>query len=182
MRRTRVTSYCFVSYLPARDGRGPRPDGPEGTRVVVLADLPGLGWGLCEVDENGDWSPEQLVTAELAGLIESAMRYPPALALARSEMPQVFGDDRPNQEEFARAYGVALRTHLSRQHEATYVMAQALKSADERLNGGEWYWVLQVSGRPAVASWVSADFEIHDTDMNDFDFTGQQLRRLGYAG
>ena len=179
--QTRVMSYCFMNYRPARDGHGLEPDCPEGAGYVLLADLRGLRWGIFEVHENDAWSPEKPVSDELAGLIESAKRYPPALGLARGEMAQVFGDHRPSQVEFARAYGTALRTHLSRQHEAPYIMAQALRSEVGYLTQGEWYWVLEISGSPAVASWISDDFHVYDNDMNDFDFTGQQLKQLGYT-
>ena len=94
----------------------------------------------------------------------------------------VFVDHRPSVAEFAGAYEVAVRTHLSRQHEAPYVLAPAVKNDVGKLRRGEWYWLLEVSGTPPAISWVSADFQIHQTDVNDFDLTGQQLKRLGYSG
>jgi hypothetical protein len=165
-------TYCFMNHVPAKAGDGLR----------LLADLPGLEWGIFEIDPGDPGSPENLVSDELAGLIESAKRYPPALGLAREELGQVFGEACPSQTEFARAYGVALRTHLSRQHESPYVLAPALRDEVGYLTKGEWYWVLGVSGNPAMASWVSDDFHIHSNDVNDFDFTGQQLKHLGYSG
>ena len=97
-------------------------------------------------------------------------------------MDLVFADHRPNQVEFAKAYGTALRAHLSRQYQESYVMAEAAVGEAGRLTEGEWYWILEISGNPAAASWVSADFRICKNDMNDFDFTGQQMKRLGYVG
>jgi hypothetical protein len=174
--------YCFLNYRPARDGEGLEPDCPDDVAFNLLADLRDIGWGIFDVDETARWNPDQLVSDELARLIESGKRYPPALALARGEVTLVFGDDRPERGEFARAYGLALRTHLARQHEAPYILAQALRSETGRLVQGEWYWVLEVSGSPTFASWVSDDFHVYENDMNDFDFSGQQLKRLGFAG
>lgn len=175
-------SYCFMNFTPAADGEPREPMRPEGIGSSLLADLPGAEWGLFEVDHDDGWAPEAPVSDELAGLIESGKRYPPALALARDEVRMVFVDHRPSSSEFAGAYEVAVRTHLSRQHEAPYVLAPALKNDVGKLRRGEWYWLLEVSGTPVVISWVSADFQIHRNDVNDFDLTGRQLKRLGYAG
>ncbi len=173
-------SYCFMNFL--RNGQGLAPDCPDGVGFVLLADLPRVPWGLFAADENDAWSPQHLVSAELAALIESGKRYPPALALARDEVRQVFGDHCPSEAEFARAYGLSVRTHLSRQHESSYVLAPALKDGAGDLTKGEWYWVLRISGKPPAASWVSRDFHVYSNDMNDFDLTGQQLKRLGHSG
>ena len=177
-----MKSYCFLSHVPASDGQAPVPESPDGTECLLLADLPELGWGIYDVTHDESWSPASPVSDELAGLIESGKRYPPALGLARQEVGEVFGDHRPSQLELARAHGTALRVHLSRQHEAPYVVAPALKKDTGYLEVGEGYWVLDVSGRPAVASWVSDDFHIYSDDVNVFDLTGQQLKRLGYVG
>jgi len=174
--------YCFLDYRPARDGQSPSPDCPEGIGFVLLADLPGVPWGLFETGADDAWSPQNPVREELAALIESGKRYPPALALARQEVKEVFGDHGPSHAEFARAYGAALRNHLSRQHESPYVLAPALKDQVGDLIRGEWYWVLQISGSPPTATWVSDDFHVFNNKITDFDLTVQQLKRLGYSG
>ena len=177
-------SYCFMNLFPSRDGHGLEPACPDGVSFLLLADLPKVEWGLYEVDGNKDddgWVPETPVSDELAALIESGKRYPPALGLARQEVGQVFGDHLPNQVEFARAYAAAVRTYLSRQHESPYVLAQALEGEQGYLTKGEWYWVLQISGNPPAASWVSDDFHVYTNRVNDFDLTGQQLKHLGYS-
>ena len=162
-------AYCFLHHAEAEGGH-------------LLADVDGLGWGIFEVEAHTGVAPGRPVPDALARLIESAKRYPPALALARDELEEVFGGHRPDEHLLARAYATALKTHMSRQHEAAYVMAQALPGRSQDLREGEWYWVLEVSGSPAVASWVSADFHVRKADLAAFDLTGQQLKRLGYAG
>jgi hypothetical protein len=175
-------AYLFLDYRPAGDGQGYEPDCPPDTPFLLLADIRGLGWGIFDIDIESEWPTGKAVSDDLACLIESARRYPPALGLARQEVGQVFGEHHPSQEEFSRAYGTALATHLARQHEVPYILAPALREEVGYLAKGEWYWVLQISGSPGVASWVSADFYIYKNDMNDFDFTGQQLKALGYVG
>jgi hypothetical protein len=174
--------FCFLEYRPASDREGRTPDCPEEIGFLLLADHPGLQWGIFHVERSEEWSPPDPVGEDLERLIVSGKRYPPALALARYEVRQVFGDHCPSLEDFARAYGVALRHHLSQQPESPYVLAQALKDEVGYLDEGEWYWVLRVSGSPPVASWVSGDFHVYNNDMSDFDLTGQQLKQLGYSG
>jgi hypothetical protein len=144
---------------------------PEATRAVLLADLPALPWGLYETAEDAAGSP---VSERLAALIESGKRYPPALALARLEVRQVFVEHSPSPAEFAPSYEAALRNLLSRQHEAPYLMAP-------HLTNGAWYWVLEISGSPPKLSWVSDDFAVQTGKITEFDLTGQQLKRLGYS-
>ena len=145
---------------------------PEAKGAVLLADLPSLPWGVFETTDGAAGQP---VSERLAALIESGKRYPPALALARNEVRQVFSEHGPSYAEFARSYEAALRNLLSRQHEAPYLMAPLLTS-------GEWYWVLEISGSPPKLSWVSNDFDVQTGKITDFDLTGQQLKRLGYSG
>jgi len=175
-------SYCFLDYLPARDGHGLEPDCPPRIDCLVLADGPGGEWGLFEIDDDDTWAPETPVSDELVALIESGKRYPPALALARDEMGLVFDDHCPSQADFASAYRTALQTHLARQHESPYVLAEALTDEVVELTRGEWYWILDISGSPPAVSWVSDDFYVYRSDMSDFDLTGQQLKQLGYSG
>ena len=177
-------SYCFMHLRAAREGDGLEPDFPDGVGFLLLGDLPTLDWGLYEFYTNTPdepWTPPELVSDELAALIESGKRYPPALALAREELALVFGDHHPSQVELQRAYVAAVRAHLSRQHEAPYLLAPALEDVEGRLSRDEWYWVLSIKGSPPIASWVSEDFHIHDSPVAQFDLTGQQLRKLGYS-
>ena len=173
--------YCFLNYLPRKDDNKLSPDCPDEVGTLLLADLPGLEWGLFDVTAGQGWSPQDPATADLAKLIESAKRYPPALALAREEVGLVFENHRPERAEFGRVYGAALQTHLFKQHEAPYVLAPALKDEVGYLRKGEWYWLLQVAGSPPVLSWVSHDFHMCNGGINDFDLTGAQLKHLGYV-
>ena len=174
-------SYCFMNLRASREGTGLEPDFPESVGFVLLADLPTVDWGVYEfnADVGGDaWTPSAPVGDKLARLIESGKRYPPALAIAREEVVQVFGDHQPSQSEFTTAYTAALRAHLSRQQEAPYLLVQALRDDTGYLSAGEWYWALRIHGSPQVVSWVSDDFQVYENPVNDFDLTGQQLKQL----
>jgi len=175
--------FCFMDLRAAKAGVESQPEFPEGVDYLLLADLPKSDWGVYEFSTNRDegWTPPAPVSNELALLIESGKRYPPALAFARDEVRQLFDEHRPSHAEFTTAYSAALRTHLSRQPEAPFVMAQALGDEVGYLSRGEWYWVLGVTGSPQIVSWVSADFHVHNNPVADFDLTGQQLRQLGYS-
>lgn len=174
--------YCFLDHRPAGDAGPPVPDCPDSVAARSLATVETAPWGLYRVEGDPGWAPEHPVGDALAALIESATRYPPALGLARDELPTVFAEHAPTREQFASAYGTALRTHLARQHEAPYVVAAATRDIPGDLVRGQWYWLLGVAGTPAVVSWVSADFTIFQSDLATFDLTGDQLKRLGFAG
>ena len=169
--------YCFVTK---RDACGSEPDGPGQIGWRLLADLPDVDWALYEsaaVDGAEPGAAEPVAPA-LARLIESGKRYPPALALAREEVVEVLAGERPDRFDFTTALSAALRAYLERQHEAPFLMVPALADGVDGLRRGEWYWVLQITGTPAVASWVSDELVICENPAADFDLTGLQLRRL----
>ena len=167
----------------ARQGADLEPEFPDGVRSLLLADLPNLEWGVYEFFTNGDgWAPAALVGDDLARLIESGKRYPPALALAREEVVQVFGDHPASQAQFSTAYAAAIRNGLVRQPESPFVLAEALADEAGYLCPGVWYWILEVEGTPPLAFWVSDDFQVFKNPVSDFDLTGQQLKQLGYSG
>jgi hypothetical protein len=172
--------FCFLNQKPNPDGEDSVPIVPDGVRAVLLADLPGLEWGLFEVHAAIRWKLEAPVDEQLDGLIRSALRFPPALALARNELGLVFEDRKPTRDQLIAAYTAALESHLAKQNESPYVLAPAIKDDPGYLKRGEWYWVIEVSGRPAVVRWISSDFRIYKGDVTDFDLTGQQLKNLGY--
>ena len=175
-------TYCFLKWVPAADGHGMAPDCPGEVHARLLTSLGNAGWGIFEASHDESWLPENPVDKQLSDLIDSGKRYPPALAISGHEMKEVFGEETPSQVEFARAYARALKAHLSKQHEAPYILAPALNSDAGYLWEGEWYWVLRVTGSPPRAEWVSDDYFLCENDVNDFDLTGQQLKRLGYMG
>ena len=172
-------SYCFMKYRPASDGHGREPDCPDSVSCLLLAGPRDTEWGLWDyVDkESSGWRPEYPAGESLAILIESGKRYPPALAIARQETEEVCEGQASSKEDIQRAFASALQHHLSRQHEARYVLAMALQGDGIDLCKGEWYWV--VSADSSTVSWVSDDFFVHSNPISAFDLTGAQLKYLG---
>lgn len=143
---------------------------------LLLATLPDLDWGLYAC--AGGTAAGSPVTEPLASLIESGRRYPPALALTREEIVEVFAGHRPTEAELTTACTAALRAYLARQPDAPFLLAESTVDEPGLRRRGEWYWLLQIGGTPPVVSWVTDGFRIVDAAADGFDLTGQQLRTL----
>jgi hypothetical protein len=172
-------AFAFMTLRHSTDGWG--PDCPDGTEFFLLADTRSVEWGLYSYDPpigNESWSPPDSVDAGLEALIYSGMRYPPALAIARLEVEQLFRDREPTQQEFAEACAACIHRRLSQQATAPFELARANQGELVDLTPGEWYWILRVKGNPPVASWVSGDYFVYQRAAADFDLSEQQLERL----
>lgn len=173
--------FCFASLRRASDGFGWEPDLPESVSFLLLATLKEVRWGIYEVtpvEHNVDWIPPNPVSDELAALICSGRRYPPALAIARHDMTHQFGTRRPSQTEFAEAYSVAIQTRLSQQQDAPYFLARVRQREEFYLTPGEWHWVLRVSGSPPMAEWVSEDYFVYQSPVEHFELSEDQIERI----
>lgn len=173
--------FCFVGLRKARDHEGWEPDFPDGVACSFVADLRQIGWAIYEyaVDEaNEGWEPQSPVSDELGHLIESAKRYPPALAIGRDDMRQVFEGRCPTQREFADALADSLRKRLAQQPAEPFVLACAVGGDGFYVHPGEWYWVLRTRRDPPTAWWVSDDYFIYADDLRTFALTVEQIERL----
>lgn len=173
--------FAFANLRRASDGHGWEPDVPEGVSCLLLADVLGANWALYRfrLSEGSEtWRSLTPVNDELKALIYSAMRYPPALALARNEVRRLFSGRQPTHDEFADAYGAAIRRHLIQQGSVPFALAQATEDEDVDLTKGEWYWVVGVDGDPPIASWVSDDYFIYRRSALAFDLTEAHLARF----
>jgi hypothetical protein len=174
-----------MNLRKSKDEHGWEPAFPKRIGFLLLADLPGMKWGIYEYElsqDNEDWTPSNPVSDELEALIWSGKRYPPALAIARHEMIHLFSAGQPNPQEFAEAYANAIRSRLSGQQEAPYFLAQALRGDGIDLVPGEWYWLLRIKGDPPVAFWVSGDYFIYENPVSDFELANCQIERLKIEG
>ncbi len=171
-----------MNLRAARDGDGYAPDFPEGVSYALLADCESASWGLYEFaqdETNEDWSPQRPVSDALAACIESGMRYPPALALARDDLARMFSNREPTKDEFAARYAESIRSRLASQRDAGFLLAPAVREEPGYLTKEEWYWVLRVSeSDPDLVEWVSGDFYVYSNAVTDFDLTEQQLETL----
>jgi hypothetical protein len=173
--------FCFASLRRTTEGSEWEPDLPEGVGYLLLADLKEVRWGIYEVTlhpQNEGWIPPNPVSDELAALIWSGKRYPPALAIARLDMTHKFGTRRPSRAEFAEAYSVSIQTRLSQQQGAPYLMARVRRGEEFYLTPGEWHWVLRVSGSPPMAEWVSEDYFVYQSPVEHFELAKDQIERI----
>ena len=174
--------YAFVNLIRVQGDDFRKPDLPEGTSYLLLADGRATTWNLYDysLDEaNEDWRPEHPAGSVLSALISSGMRYPPALALARDEMSRRFRTHEPSVEEFEDAMVESLSRHLSDQFDAGYMLVQARVEEIGYLHVPEWQWVLGLSTKdPSMVRWVSDDYFVYCNPISNFVFSDAQLRAL----
>jgi len=118
------------------------------------------------------------VPARLDVLLQSAERYPPALALSRRDLKRQFSDHVPKRAEFVARWASSLRRHLRRQHETPYVLAEARVDEVGYLTACEFYWIVAFRAASRTVLWVSADYFVYENPVTHFRLTEEQLRRL----
>lgn len=162
------------------DGDYLAPAFPPRVGGLLLADSGCGNWGIYEYDDSADsaWSPETPVTVALMKLIESAKRFPPALALARDDVSRVFRKRAPAPEELADSFEAALARRLSQQTDMRFVLARAVGEQFGFMCAGEWYWVLAASKDRTAVRWVSDDYFVYANPATDFELTDCNLDEL----
>ncbi len=108
-------------------------------------------------------------------LINSAKRYPPALALAGADMEHLT-DPTMSRARFAYTYAERLRFYLRNQRDAPYFLAEVRKpkrtEKDEYYYSfkwaGEFVWVLDYKRGRGVA-WVCDDVIIFRDPLSHFN-------------
>lgn len=158
------------------------PDFPDGTSFLLLADGRAMDWGLYDYsldEQHEDWVPEFPAGEELAALISSGMRYPPALALARKEISLMFRTEEASLEGFESAMVESLRRHLTHQFDAGYMLVQSRVEELGYVHVPEWYWVLRLSKKDCNSvMWVSDDYFVYCNPISNFAFSEAQLCAL----
>lgn len=172
--------YCIADYIPMAGTVGFTPDLPDGVPFVLLAspcDEP--RWGIFGCGEDVSSSGRvQMVSAEIAAIIESARSYPPALGLARDEMEEIPGGAQRDRRAFAELYSQSVARHFSLQGAAPYVLAEAVGDEPGYLSHGQKYWVVRYLRGANEVRWVSEDFQIYRNPVSDFRLSAEQLASL----
>ena len=163
--------YCFARWK--RSTRGSAPDMPRGSSYLVLADSgPGSRW--CVLRCEADTLPRRTkpLSTGLIALIESGHAFPPALALASTELRRR-GSPAWEPPQITNFLARALRHHLRRQPCSGYVLAEARRGEAGYLSAGEFIWVLHVRregrARRRLVTWVSSDFNVYENPARDFN-------------
>lgn len=162
--------YCFARWK--RSTQGSAPDLPRGSSYLVLADSgPDSRW--CVLRCDADTLPRRTkpLPSGLIALIESGNSFPPALALASTDLRRRGSPDwQPPQ--ISNFLARALRRHLRQQPCSGYVLAEARRTEPGYLTAGEFVWVLHVRhqgrARRRLVTWVSSDFNVYENQARDF--------------
>ena len=170
--------YYLIDYVSA--GRGSAPSLAPGVGFLLLAapafDPP---WGLFQVDQELPLSEHiRLVPRETEAALRSAIRYPPAVALARDAMPNEFEDRQPTDAEFCSRYAACLREHMALQSRAPYMFVEATRNELGYLSPGQFYWVLRYLRGSETVAWVSSDYFLYHNPAADFDLLPEQAEAL----
>ncbi|MGE0488949.1 MAG: hypothetical protein AB7S38_07010 [Vulcanimicrobiota bacterium] len=118
------------------------------------------------------FEPEgEAVAPELAGLLRSALAYPPALAQARNDLDEVPAED------YLVALAGSLTRHLDQQDQQRTFLARAQHTTEE-LTRGRYYWVVGFDTESGLLEWVSDDFLVYEERPEIFglksdDFTAR---------
>ncbi len=115
---------------------------------------------------------------DIEAILESARRYPPALALARDEASGFPAGAKMTRADFAARYAQRVAHHLDRQPEAPYLIAEAVVEEPGYLSRGQRYWVLRYLRGSNEVRWVSDDFHVYQNAVSDFRLSASQLDRL----
>jgi hypothetical protein len=183
MRERERCRYWMCDWVrrPGQDGRC--PDFPDKSSYLLLADTQAGRSAIFECDLSVRRAKGRRIrplAPDFCDLIDSAMRYPPALALARDDVKRALRGTRTrSRQALVDAYAAALWRRLAAQTNAPYLLARACSTEIGYLDPGDWYWVLAVEGTPpSIVAWVSGDFFVYRNPIADFELDEGQIRRL----
>jgi hypothetical protein len=157
--------HIFFAYCPLSYDGDFFPEAPPGCALTPLFPAtPGLILSICHIidqlqfDANFESVRPYLVSQRLHHLLHSALRWPPALALARLRAA-AWEADHLGLDPFEARLTPLLKQCLERQNRvpAQLLMARTMAEGLER---GEYYWVLQGNERSRWVRWVSPDFRL----------------------
>lgn len=126
----------------------------------------------------------------LSDLIRSAERFPPTLALARSDC---LNDGHLERDplgiyhctakhavaEFEERLGLALRGRLEDARLRPATLARVVREASFAFLG-QWYWVIARDSGGRSVTWVADDLEIYQDVSETFDLTSSLLGSLPF--
>lgn len=175
-------TFAFVRWRRTKSGRAPSLP-PRLAYLVVADGGRDSEWALVAVDD-GTRLPAKTTSAvadQLAVLLESAVGYPPALALAAEDLARL-AQGGWGPAELSRMLVRRLRYHLRMQHRAGYVLAEARRDEAGYLSQGEFYWLIgrvrKTRSGPERVGWVSRDYCTYTNAARDFHITPAQRKSL----
>ena len=178
--------HYFFAYCPLNFDGDFYPESPPGCSLTPLFPAsPGLLLCIFHVTDQLQLDAEfetvrpYLVGERLHRLLCSALRWPPALALARLRSAD-WEAEQLGLDTFEERMLQLLQQCLERQNK---IPAQLLVSranlAD--LHRGEYYWVMQGNERSKWVRWVSPDFRLCEGPPDLFHWPRQARPNEGEA-
>ncbi len=168
--------FCFVSWQ--YEGEAKSPAVADEIGYVLLAEPSYTSeYALLECDLPYDFSDTaqiQRVPEQLADLLESAKRFPPALAIMRDE----FGGTEPlSREVFTTQLIERLHWHLQNQRRQPFLLANAIITELGYKYAGRYYWIVGVHpySPSYLVGWVSDDYHVYHDPIEHFDITVTEL-------
>lgn len=109
----------------------------------------------------------QPIPRDLELLIDSAKRYPPAIAHARLDV-----EDRRDETLQPAALFAVIRTELENrlrnQPADRAFLAQSVRADEGFRAAGEWVWIIDRVADSAEVIWVGGNFEIYASPSDEF--------------
>ncbi|HEY3445224.1 MAG TPA: hypothetical protein VGK67_02625 [Myxococcales bacterium] len=178
--------YVFARWKHTRQGWHPAV--PRGWGFLLLAEC-GRGdgrpseWCLLSISKDSISRTKGLVKVDpmLRALLDSALRYPPAMALTRRDLERT-GNPQWGPSAMGARLARLLRHHLRAQPRAPGVLLEARSTETGYLESGEFVWALEhlidPCSRRAVVRWVSSDFFVYTNLARDFRLTPELRSQL----
>ncbi len=157
--------HYFFAYCPLSYDGDFYPEPPPGCALTPLFPAsPGLILCICHIvdqlqlDASFEAVRPYLVGERLHRLLHSALRWPPALALARLRSAE-WEHDRLSLDAFEGRLLPLIQQCLERQNRIPAQLLQARANVAD-LQRGEYFWVMQGNQDSRWVRWVSSDFRL----------------------
>lgn len=122
--------------------------------------------------KNKNYSTIEILSDYLDSIIFSALRYPPALALALEEINEEYA----SKEDFLLDFENILKKYLKAQEKTSFLMLEGVLDDMGYLSKGEFSWIVGYNPESNSLYWVSDDFNIYLNHSRYFDFRGINLK------
>lgn len=140
----------------------------------------GCGWGLyafCvdpKLDDDHDlFHPN--IPDSLIAILHGALRYPPAIALAKESICR----QEPyeiSKEEFCKLVEGRLEEVLRKSATSAWLLAKA--RTVNCLRRGSYYWLVGYDSRSGQVRFITEEFNILETSAGDFELGSSEMRSL----
>ena len=157
-----------MSTFYAAQYKNENPTLPEGVGFLALVGSNASTWTVFECDQKiSDVDGVKELPETLRDLLWDALKYPPALALAREYIDYdnyYYGKKRIGFDELVVLYEEQLRYYLRQQINDTYRLLEAVEPGETGyITPNGFYWVLdsQPKSMKTGVRWVSDDFFVY---------------------